>query len=69
MNITFKVRKYKTKSAAGKYYYSYKYSANGHDWSQLEVEDCKTVKFIFSKTMSTEDIDIINNKWKHKLLY
>ncbi len=70
MTKVFRVRKYRTGVYKdGKYYHSYKFNHDASDWTYKELEelDCK-IKFIFSKNMSAEDIDKVNEKWKHKIL-
>lgn len=67
--MIFRVRKYQTGEMKNKRYYSYKFNCEGSDWTFKELEelDCK-IKFIFSKNMNIEDIDKVNERWKHKLL-
>lgn len=68
MTKIFRVRKYRTGDLNGKTYHSYRFTDKGCTWTYKELEELESFKIIFSSNMSSEDIDKVNEKWKHKIL-
>ena len=61
--IFFRVRVYVDKKG----YDTFKYNAEGHDWTIGEMERVESMKFIYAKSVNEQQKEKLKIKWKHKL--